>query len=109
MSTHLFAIKTNSRWYISTKNIIMFCILNTHAAEVVRRAHGKHHLHGVKLIDSQIVLHCISNEERQLRQWVRNRVIEVKIFTEIKDCYYIDTKNMIADIATRKGSSLDTL
>ena len=84
-------------------------LLNTHTGEVVKRALRKHHSHGLKLTDSQIVLHWISNEERQLKQWVRNRVIEVKRFTEIKDWYHIDTKNMIADIATRKGSSLDTV
>jgi len=53
-------------------------LLNTN---IVRRALKKHHKKSIKLTDSQIVLHWISNDDRSLKSWVRNRVIEVRRFT----------------------------
>ena len=82
-------------------------VLNCHTGEVVRRAFGKLHKKCIKLTDSQIVLHWISNNEKALKQWVRNRVIEIQRFTDIKDWYYINTTNMLADLGTRKGAKLN--
>ena len=59
------------------------------------------------MTDSQIVLHWISNEDKPLKQWVRNRVLEIKRFTQLEDWKYIDTRNMIADIGTRRGTTLE--
>ena len=40
-------------------------------------------------------------------QWVRNRVLEIRRFTEAKDRYYVKSKNMIADFGTTGGKSVD--
>ena len=85
---------------------LIAALLNTHTGEVVRRAFGKYHQNHIKLCDSEIVLHWLKNEDKPLKQWVRNRVLEVKRFTQIEDWYHVDSKNMIADIGTRKGSSI---
>jgi len=84
-------------------------VLNSHSGEVVQRALKKHHKYNVKLTDSQVVLHWICNDERPLKQWVRNRVIEIKRFTDPNDWLYIDSVNMIADIGTRKGATINDI
>ena len=76
-------------------------LINTHAGEVVRGAFGQYHKNAFKFTDSQIVLHWISNENRSLKQWVRNKIIKIKRFTDPDQWRYIRTSNMIADLGTR--------
>ena len=57
-------------------------LINTHTGEVVRRVFGQYHTNAFKFTDSQIVLHWIINENRPLKQRVRNRIIEIKRFTD---------------------------
>ena len=82
-------------------------LLNAHSGEVVRRSFYKWHKSSIKLCDSQIVLHWISNDEKPLKQWVRNRVIEIQRYTSPSQWFYVQFKDMIADLGTRKGASLD--
>eukprot|EP00794_Sanderia_malayensis_P001062 gene1062-biopygen292 len=82
-------------------------LINTHTGEVVKRSLGKFHRSAVKLTDSQIALYWIDGEDKPLKQWVRNRVIEIRRFTEKDQWYYISTNNMIADLGTRKGATID--
>ena len=82
-------------------------LINAHTGEVVKRAFGEHHKSALKFTDSQIVLHWISNENRPLKQWVRNRIIEINRFTTSDQWRYIHTSNMIADIGTRRGVKLE--
>ena len=82
-------------------------LLNVHTGEIVRRSFSKYHKSAINLTDSQIVLHWISNDEHLLKQWIRNRVIEIRRFTNPEQWYYVQSKNMIADIGTRKGSTLE--
>ena len=83
--------------------------LNTYAAEVVERAFYNHYKKSLKFTDCQIVLHWINNDERPLKEWVRNRVIKIRRFAEVEEWYYIDSANMIADIGTRKRSSIQDI
>jgi len=84
-------------------------VLNTHTGEVVRRAFKQSHI-AHKFTDSQIVLHWICNENRPLKQWVRNRIIEIQQrFTKTTNWRYINTSNMIADIGTKRCTSLDMI
>ena len=53
------------------------------------------HVSDSKFTDSQISLHWIWNENKTLKQWVRNRVIEIRRYTEIKDWRYIQSEDMI--------------
>ena len=82
-------------------------LLNTHTGEVVRRSFHKWHKSSIKLTDSQIVLHWINNDEKPLKQWIRNRVIEILRYTSVNQWYYVHSKDMIADIGTRRGASLE--
>ena len=84
-------------------------LINTNTEEVVRRAFGQYHTNAFKFRDSQIVLHWISNENRPLKQRVRNRIIEIKRFTDPDQQRYIHTSNMIADLGTRRGTTLENI
>ena len=50
--------------------------------EFVRRSLQSNHKGKIKLTDSQVMLHCISNNQTPVKQWVRNRVVEILRFTE---------------------------
>lgn len=80
--------------------------LCAHSGEVVRRSFYKIHTTSIKLTDSQIVLHWITNEDKPLKQWTRSRVIEIRRFTELKDWKYVGTKENMADTGTRKGCTI---
>ena len=41
-----------------------------------------------------------------MKQWVRNRVVEILRFTSRQQWHYIQTTDMIADIGTRKGTTI---
>ena len=57
----------------------------------------------IHLVDSQIVLFWINNRKSELKQWLRNRVIEITRLTDRKNWYYIESKFNNADLGTRKG------
>ena len=83
-------------------------VLNAHTGEVVRKAFKQNHT-AYKFTDSQIALHWVCNEKRPLKEWVRNRVIEILRFTVTSDWKYIKSSDMIADLGTRRNSSLDII
>ena len=83
--------------------------LNAHTGEIVRRSFGKHHKSSIKLTDSQIVLFWINGNDKQLKPWVRNRVAEIHRFCNTNSWRYINSRDMIADIGTRKGATLTTI
>ena len=58
------------------------------------------------LTDSQIALFWVNNTQGELKQWVRNRVIEMNRLSNREDWYYIETSNMTADINTRRGAKI---
>ena len=81
-------------------------VLNAHTGEVVKRAFEKLHTQQIKLSDSEIVLHWLHNDEKPLKQWVCNRVVEVKRLTDTNDWYHVDSANMLADLGTRRGAKI---
>ena len=81
--------------------------VNAHTGEVVKRALRRYHKDSLKLTDSQVTLHWLNNQEIQLKQWVRNRVVEVMRFTEPSDWSYVRGTDMPADLGTRKGATME--
>ena len=51
-------------------------------------------------------MHWINNENIPLKQWVRNRVVEILRFSDQIQWRYITTSEMPADIGTRRGATL---
>ena len=78
--------------------------LNASTRHVVNLALGEFMKNRVSLMDSQIVLFWINTSKLQLKQWVRNRIVEIHRLTKPENWYYIDSKNNIADLGTKKGS-----
>lgn len=63
--------------------------LNTHTGEVVKGSFSKHHKNSLKLSDSQITLFWINGTHKQLKPYVKNRVIEIQRFTKPSDWNFI--------------------
>ena len=84
-------------------------LVNSHAGEVVRRALGNIHQHALKFTDSQIVLYWICKNDQLLKEWVRNRIIEIHRFTELSQWFYVRSADMVADIGTRRCSSISVV
>ena len=84
----------------------MAALLNVYSGEVIRRALGSKLKSYVKLSDSQIILYWLLNEDKPLKQWVRNRVVEILRFTNLENWYHVDSKNMLADLGTRRKTTI---
>ena len=77
--------------------------MNAITGHVVKLALGNRHNRCWKLTDSQVALHWIQNTKTSLRMWVRNRVIEINRLADASLWRYVESKNMCADLGTRKG------
>ena len=78
--------------------------MNAHTGEVVRRALSKHCSgESLKLTDSRVTMHWLNNQELALKQWIRNRVVEILRLTNPKEWKYLTTSDMPADLGTRRG------
>ena len=83
------------------RNELFAATLNTHTGEVVKRACSEYFQKHIKVTDSQVVLFWIHNDNKPLKQHVRNRVVDVRRFTSPREWVYTKSSNMIADIGTR--------
>ena len=81
-------------------------VMCAHTGEVVKKALSKHHTSTIKLTDSQIVLHWICNSEIPLKQYCRDRVIEILRWTTRMQWFYVRSADMIADLGTRPGATI---
>ena len=79
---------------------LLAATVNTHTSEIVKKAFPGNHKRSVKLSDSQVTLHWINNQKKPLKQWVRNRVVEMNRFTQPKDWMFARSEDIIADIST---------
>ena len=71
-----------------------------------RSALGDYIKSRLSLTDSQIVLYWMNNSKLQLKQWLRNRIIEIHLLTKRENWYYINSKNIIADLGTKRRAKL---
>ena len=85
---------------------LLAATLNATTGHVVKLSLGEHHKGCLKLSDSQVVLHWINSTKSELKLLVRNRVIEINRLTNRDNWRYISTKDMIADMGTRKGTKI---
>ena len=56
-------------------------VLNAHTGDAIKFSLGKYNQSSTKLIDNQTALYWIRNIYKTLKQWVRNRAIEIQLFT----------------------------
>ena len=83
--------------------------LNATIGHVVYTALKKYAKARCHLKDSQVTLFWINNTKSQMKQWVRNRVIEINRLTSRENWFYIETVNMTADLGTRKGVNIEDI
>ena len=76
--------------------------LNVATGHVVKTALVDKHWKCWKLSDSQIVLHWLGSPRSRLKMRARNRVIEINRLVNVSNWWYVECKNMIADLGTRK-------
>ena len=86
---------------------LLAAVLNASTGHVVKLSVWKYFKKCIKLTGSQIVLHWISNSKLTMKQWVRNRIIEINRLTAPDDWRYVKSSDMIADLGTRKGASME--
>ena len=81
--------------------------LNASTGHVVKLSLGDFVKSRTHFTDSQVVLCWLSNDRLRLKQWARDRVVEVQRLTDKNQWCYIESKNMTADIGTRRGATIE--
>ena len=85
--------------------------LNVHVTEIVKRSvESFRTISGcIYVLDSEIVLHWICSMVKQLKPFVRNRVLEILRFSYPAMWYHVASKLNPADLGTRKGAKLEDI
>ena len=81
-------------------------VLNASTSHVVKTSLKKWYQKCTNVTDSQVVLHWIHCVRSVLKMKVRNRVIETKRLTNLKDWRYVKSEDNVSDIGTRKGATI---
>ena len=81
-------------------------MINSHSGHTIKQALKDKHKSSIKFTDSQISLYWICNFNLNLKQWTRNRVSKIHRFTDTSQWKYIKSKDMIADLGTRRCTSI---
>ncbi|XP_066922618.1 uncharacterized protein [Clytia hemisphaerica] len=93
--------------YTQPRGELYAALTDTHASEVVRKSFNSTHSESFNFTDSQITLYWITNMTLQLKQWIRNRVNEIHRLTNIESWKYVQSSDMIADVGTRRCTTLE--
>ena len=90
-----------------TRAELLASSVNAATSHVVKKSLGDRVVKCWMLTDSQVALHWIHSTKSKLKMWVRNRVIEINRLVEQESWRYVESKQNISDVGTRKGASLD--
>lgn len=82
-------------------------LLNATTGHTVKLSLGDMITKSWKISDSQVALHWLNCTKAALKLWVRTRVIEIIRLTDRSTWFHTASKNMIADLATRKGAKVE--
>ena len=85
---------------------LVAALLNASTGHIVKMSLKHLFVRNWKLTDSQVVLHWINSMKSQLKQFIRNRLIEILRLTKREDWMYVPSSENVADIGTRKGAQL---
>ena len=88
-----------------TRAELLAASMNASSGNVVKNAFGDKHKY-LKLTDSQVALHWIGNTRSKLKMWDGNRVTVINRFVAVNDWRYVESRNVIADVGTREGSTM---
>ena len=87
---------------------LLAAVMNASSTHVVKISLGDMVKKTWMLTDSQVALHWINCTKTKLKLWVRNRVIEIVRLVGLY-WFYVESKQNVADIGTRKGATLRCL
>ena len=99
--------KLISEEYTQPRAELFAAMINSHSGQTIKQALKDRHKSSLKFTDSQISLYWICNLNLSLKQWTRNRVSEIHRFTDVSQWKYINSDDMIADLGTRRCTSID--
>ena len=85
---------------------LMAASMNAATGCTVKMAFGKYHKRALKLSDSMVALHWIGSKRTILKTWDRNRIIEINRMSDASNWMYVESSNMVADLATRKKAKI---
>ena len=81
--------------------------MNAHTGEIVRRSLQPNHMRKLKLTNSQVMLHWISNNQKPDKQWVWCRVVKILRFIEPSEWMFVSSQYVIADLETWRVNDLN--
>ena len=87
---------------------LLAAVMNASSAHTVKTSLGDMFKKSWMFTDSQVALHWINCTKTKLKLWVRNRVIEIVRLVGVS-WFYVESKQNVADLGTRKGASLSCL
>ena len=82
-------------------------VLNASTGFVVQSALKDRLKRSWYVTDSQVALYLINSTTAALKTWSRNRVAEIARLTNTADWFHTKRANMVADIGTRKGATIE--
>ena len=59
------------------------------------------------MCESQVTLFWINNQDKPVKQWVQNKVVEINRFTQLSEWMFVHSQDMIADLGTRRVNNLE--
>ena len=80
--------------------------LNATIGHIVHLAFKDLHKDRIKLTDSQVSLFWISSTDNPLKQWTRNKSVDINRLAPRENWFYIKSADNIADMGTRRGSTI---
>ena len=86
---------------------LVAALLNASTGLVVRTSLKQFHRRSWKVTDSQVALHWLNSTRSALKMWVRHRVVESRCLSDLENWFHVSRKDMVADIGTRKGATVD--
>ena len=86
---------------------LLAATVNIHISQIAKKSLNNTILDHLLVLDSEIVLYWLSSFTKQLKPYVRNRVIEVLRFSNPELWYWLESELNPADIGTRGGVSVE--
>ena len=85
---------------------VVAAVLNASTGFVVKSSLKDRVKRSWYVTDSQVTLYLINSTTAALKTWPRNRVVEVNRLSNRTEWYHTRRQNMVADLGTRKGATV---
>ena len=103
---HVFARTKVVHDHTTPRAELVAAVLNASTAFVVKSSLKERVKRCWHVTDSQVALYLINSMTAVLKTWPRNRVVEITRLTEKSEWRHTKRENMVADLGTRKGATV---